>query len=359
MQTMEMIVNVGLFIGGLALLVRGSDYLIQSATTLAKSFGVSDLLIGLTIVAIGTSLPEVMASLAASAAGGADLAFANILGSSITNITLVAGIGALAAPLSTNHIVLDRDTKIMILIGGMLTLMVFNPFAFGMIVIPEAAILLLLLVAYLSFLYWGRTECDRCYQFTIFVDFFLKFKFLTSIRSAIRDPPGVSSSTSEETEPLDKIILPRDVIIMAISAVAVAIGAQWVISGTEYISMASGIKQDVIGFTVISLATSLPEISVSINSARHGFGRLLVGNLVGSNIINIALGLGLVPIIFPGILSVIDAGILLVSFLVLSFIFYYVIRKDWRVTRAEGIGLVTLYLLVQAIFISLAQGVFG
>ncbi|MBD3160214.1 MAG: calcium/sodium antiporter [Candidatus Lokiarchaeota archaeon] len=355
---MEMIVNVGLFIGGLALLVQGSDYLIQSATTLAKSFGISDLLIGLTIVAIGTSLPEVMASLAATAAGGADLAFANIVGSSITNITLVAGIAAIAAPLSTNHIVLDRDTKIMILAGGLLALMIFNPVAFGTIVIPEAAVLLLLLIAYLSFLYWGRTECDRCYQFSIFVDFFLRFKFLTSIREARRNPPGSSTDENNESKGETTKIPLRDVAIIAITAIAVSVGAQWVVTGAQYINSAWGIGEDVIGFTVISLMTSMPEITVSINSARHGFGRLLVGNLVGSNIVNIALGLGLVPLIFPVTFSIMSSGILLAAFLILSLIFYYVIRRDWRVTRAEGIGMVLLYIFIQVIFISISQGAF-
>ncbi|MFO7837695.1 MAG: calcium/sodium antiporter [Candidatus Thorarchaeota archaeon] len=355
---MEMAVNVGLFIGGLAILVSGSDYLIQSATTLAKTFGVSDLLIGLTIVAIGTSLPEIMASLAASAAGGADLAFANILGSSITNITLVTGMAALAAPLSTNHIVLDRDTKIMILTAGLLALMVFNPFAFGMLVIPEAIILLMLLVAYLSFLYWGRNECDQCYQFSVFIDFFLRFKFLTSLRDT-RSHPGSHTDETDKEEHVGKQVPRREVVIIAVSAIAVAIGAQWVVTGAQYINMASGIGEEVIGFTVISLATSLPEMTVSINSAKHGFGRLLVGNLVGSNIINMTLGLGLVPLIFPISFSVIAAGILLVSFLIPSIIFYYVIRKDWRVTKTEGAGLILLYILVQIIVISLSQAAFG
>ena len=107
MQIVEISINIGLFLLGLLLLVHGSDYLIQAATRLAKSLGVSDLLIGLTIVAIGTSLPEIVASAAALIVNKSNLAFANILGSSLTNLTLVVGISAIVAPLATNHIVLD------------------------------------------------------------------------------------------------------------------------------------------------------------------------------------------------------------------------------------------------------------
>jgi cation:H+ antiporter len=361
MQIVEISVNTGLFLFGLLLLVHGSDYLIQAATRLAKSVGVSDLLIGLTIVALGTSLPEIVASVTAIIFGKSNLAFANIIGSSLTNLTFVVGISALVAPLATNHIVLDRDTKIMILIVMILGLLLLNPFTWGYLFLPGAIVLILVLIAYLSFLYWGREECDTCYQFHIFVDFFIRLKFLTSIRK--KDQSSHLASTNQEIKnTLDEkeksnvlsTILSKDLIIMIISALAIALGAQLVINGAEFISLTWGIGDSIIGFTIIALGTSLPEISVSINSARHGFGRLLIGNVVGSNIVNISLGLGLVSLFIPVQIGIVTAALLLSFMLSVSLIFYYVIRKDWRVTRKEGFMLVVIYIIIQISMVYLA-----
>jgi cation:H+ antiporter len=360
MQIVDVSINVGLFFFGLLLLVSGSDYLIQAATRLAKTLGVSDLLIGLTIVSIGTSLPEIVASIAAIVAGKSNLAFANIIGSSLTNLTLVVGISAIAAPLATNHIVLDRDTKIMILVIVVLGLLLLNPFTPGYMYIFGSIILTILLIAYLSFLYWGREECDTCYQFRIFVDFFIRLKFLTSIRrnassSTLKDTETPETGvTSEEPAEFSKTILSRDLVIMIISTISVALGAQFVITGAEYISVTWGIGEGIIGFTLIALSTSLPEISVSINSAKHGFGRLLVGNIVGSNIVNITLGLGFVSLFIPLQVDLFLTTLLLAFIISVSLIFYYVIRKDWRVTRREGVMLLFIFIIIQSLIIYIA-----
>jgi cation:H+ antiporter len=364
MQIVEISINIGLFFFGLLFLVRGSDYLIQASTRLAKSMGVSDLFIGLTIVAIGTSLPEIVSSIAAIIVGKSNLAFANIIGSSLANLTLVVGISAIVAPLATNHIVLDRDTKIMILVVLILGLLIFNPLTFGYISILGSLVLILLLFAYLSFLYWGREECDTCYQFHIFVDFFIRLKFLTSIRSteSVHSSSSVSKKTEtdethetvESQEAISKSLFSKDLLIMVISALSVAFGAQLVITGAEFISTTWGIGESVIGFSLIALSTSLPEISVSINSARHGFGRLLIGNVVGSNIVNISLGLGLASVFIPLQVDIFLAGLLLLFMISVSLVFYYVIRKDWRVTRREGIVLFFLYAMIQGVMLTLA-----
>ena len=367
MQIVDIILNLGLFTGGLALLVRGSDYLIQYATDIAKRFDVSDLLIGLTIVAIGTSLPEVLAAVAALLFGRANLAFSNIIGSSLTNLTLIVGISAIVAPLATNHIILDRDTKIMILTFIIVVIMLLNPLAFGYISIIESMILILLMIAYLSFLYWGRDECDTCYQFHIFVDFFVRMRFLTTIQGKAEPPPtsrraqkteSVAADEEAEEETRSLLMLKKELAIIAVSLVAVGIGAQWVVTGAEYISLTFGIGESIIGFTIISLGTSLPELSVSINSARHGFGRLLIGNVVGSNIINIAMGLGFAYIFTTAPVQILSSMLQLSLLLLISIIFYYFIRKDWRVTRTEGVFLIVLYLVVQAILIGAVQSSF-
>lgn len=358
MLQIEMILNLGFFVIGLSLLVLGSDYLIQAATALAKRVGVSDLLIGLTIVAIGTSIPEIVASIASISAGKADLALANIAGSSLANMTLIVGISAIVAPLATNHIILERDTKIMIFSFVVLGISLFDPLTPGVIAIWEAAILILIMLTYLTFLHWGRAECDTCYQFNIFVDFFIRLKFLTSLQGKL-EPPKITKheDENEDTEEvqIDKRSSIRDLIIVLVSVAGVALGAQWVVSGSEYLSITFGIGESVIGFTLIAIGTSLPELTVSINSARHGFGRLLIGNVVGSNIINITLGLGLTAIFLYSSYNLL-VSILMVSFLlVISAIFFYFVQHDWRVTRTEGVTLLILYVIVQIVSIFVAQ----
>ncbi|TFG07622.1 calcium/sodium antiporter [Candidatus Thorarchaeota archaeon] len=369
MQEITVLLNLGLFAGGLAILVYGSEHLIQAATRLAKTFGVSDLLIGLTIVAIGTSLPEIVSSLTALAAGKADLAFANVAGSSLTNLTLVVGLSALAAPLATNHIVLDRDTKIMTLSFILLAIMVFDPLTPGIITWWEGGILLVLMIAYLSFLHWGREECDTCYQFSIFVDFFIRLRFITSLRGraplprtsrAAQGGSVVSSERESEGEP-SRIGRQQasDLVIILIAALGVTVGAQWVVSGAEFISLNFGIAESVIGFTLIALGTSLPELTVSLNSARHGFGRLLIGNVVGSNIINITMGLGFANMFFPAATAnLFLAAVLLLLMLGIAPVFYWIIRKDWRVTRREGFVLTFLYFTVLAVLVWASESVF-
>ncbi|MBD3407573.1 MAG: calcium/sodium antiporter [Candidatus Lokiarchaeota archaeon] len=358
MQQIEMILNIGLFVVGLAFLVLGSDYLIQAATGLAKRMGVSDLLIGLTIVAIGTSIPEIVASIASISAGKADLALSNIAGSSLTNMTLIVGISAIVAPLATNHIILERDTKIMIFSFAVLGIALLDPLTPGVIAIWEAAIMLLIMLTYLTFLHWGRAECDTCYQFHIFVDFFVRLKFLTSLQGKLEPPKIVKTEIDvddvQETFEDSKSTF-RDLTIVTISVIAVAIGAQWVVSGAEYLSLTFGIGESVIGFTLIALGTSLPELTVSINSARHGFGRLLIGNVVGSNIMNITLGLGIGAFFFLSSYNFI-VSILMVGFLmVISAIFFYFVQHDWKVTRKEGGVLILLYVIIQLISIYVAQ----
>ncbi len=361
MQILDTFLKLGFFAGGLVLLVRGSDYLIQSATDVAKEFNVSDLLIGLTIVSVGTSLPEVLASIAALLSGKADLAFSNIIGSSLSNLTLIVGISAIVAPLATNHIVLDRDTKIMIFIFIVTTLMILNPLTLGFISIIESFILLTIMIAYLSFLYWGRDECDNCYQFRIFVDFFITMRFLTTIRGKAKPPAASKRAQNLQDEVLegkeekisDRLLaVKRELVIIGVSSIAVAIGAQWLVDGAEYISMAFGIEESIIGFTIIAFGTSLPELSISIKSAKHGYGRLLIGNIVGSNIMNIAMGLGFAYLFASPPVEIYPAILQLSLFFVVSSIFYYFIREDWRVTRREGAILLILYVVVQVILLT-------
>lgn len=364
MQVLGALANIGLLLIGLVMLSQGSEYFVESASKLARSFGVSELFIGLTLVAIGTSLPEIVSSSAAVAFGSPDLAIGNILGSHIANLTLVVGLSAVFAPLASNAVVLERDAKVMILIVLFLGFSMFDPITPGSIVAYEGIILLLLFVVYILFLYEGRSECETCYQFHVFVDYLIRLRFLTTVRGLARKPTPRNSSVLEasvqETESAQNLNqsrhgLRRDMLIIPISALFVVAGAQFVIQGATYISYAWGISEGVIGLTVIALGTSLPEIMVSVNSARKGFGRLLIGNVIGSNIVNITLGFGFVVLLVPAAIELLTGAMLIGLSLLISAIFYYIIKKDWRVTKREGVFLLVAYVISQILLATILQ----
>ncbi|MFW9909933.1 MAG: calcium/sodium antiporter [Candidatus Thorarchaeota archaeon] len=357
MQLEFIVLNIGIFLFGLALLIFGSDVFVESASELARNLGVSELFIGLTIVSIGTSLPEIVSSSAAVLAGKPQLAFTNIIGSTIINVTLIIGISALISPLASNAVVIDRDAKVMILVVASLAVFMFDPLTPGFIAIWEAGFLILLFFAYLSFLITRQEECESCYQFHVFVDYLIKLHFLTSLRGLFPKPRDTKKRNDIEAASDDSKRFPlRQSITVIVSALFIVLGAQLVVAGADFITITWGIQEGVIGLVIIALGTSLPELTVSVNSARRGFGRLLIGNVIGSNIVNITLGLGIVSLFVPTVLLLVLGNIVLMAFaLLVSLIFFYVIRRDWRVTRGEGILLLVLFIVAQIIAIYFEQ----
>jgi cation:H+ antiporter len=141
-----------------------------------------------------------------------------------------------------------------------------------------------------------------------------------------------------------------------ISAFAIVFGAQLVVTGSDFLTLSFGIQEGVIGFVIIAIGTSLPELTVSINSAKRGFGRLLIGNVIGSNIVNITLGLGIVSFFIPVQILLIPGNIVMIGLTFsIALVFFYVIRRDWRVTRLEGILLVIMFIFAQMLIIFLEQ----
>ncbi|MHA2142347.1 MAG: calcium/sodium antiporter [Candidatus Thorarchaeota archaeon] len=366
---MTLIMNLGIFILGLALLIYGSDVFVESASRFAKGIGVSELFIGLTIVAIGTSLPEIVSSSTALLAGKSQLAFGNVIGSTLTNLTLIVGVSAVISPLASNAIVIERDAKVMILIIGVLAVTLLDPITPGTIVFWEAGILLLLFFAYLSFLFTGKEDCESCYQFRVFVDYLIRLRFLTSLRGLTTVPSRLSKRNHQQqmqqqvqvqqqvvSSDVQESSLSKDAFQIVASAIFIVLGAFFVVTGSDFITTTWGIQESVIGLAVIALATSLPELTVSMNSAKRGFGRLLIGNVIGSNIVNVTLGLGIVSLFIPSNIGLtIGIGLIIAFAVGVSLIFFYVIRKDWRVTKTEGLMLLLLFIVSQVVLVFFSQ----
>ena len=292
-----------LLIIGFVLLIKGADFFVEGSSSLARFLKIPSVIIGLTIVAMGTSAPEASVSINAALAGNNDIAVSNIIGSNIFNGLIVVGICAFMAVFKTNRDILKRDMPVNILITAILCVMIAD----GRLSRLEGILLLSGMIFYI----------------------------VNMIFSALKTR---SSCPDEKSMPLYKSL-----IFIAGGLVAVIFGGNLVVNNASQIAVSFGVSQNFIGLTIVAIGTSLPELVTSIVATRKGDSGLALGNAIGSNIFNILFILGMSATISPlHILSesVIDCAILLVSGILL-FVFAYT-RKSMN--RTEGAICVLSYI---------------
>ncbi|MBQ8269885.1 MAG: calcium/sodium antiporter [Bacteroidaceae bacterium] len=317
-----MILSVFYFVAGLALVILGADWLTKGASGLARRFRISELVIGLTIVAMGTSLPEFVISVGAAVKGNSGIALGNIVGSNIFNGLFILGVAALITPIRFSAKMQSREIPFNLL----------------------ASIAVLLVSG--SMLVGGAPgEYITRYGGLILLCFFAVF---------LRYTFTIEGDGSEEE---DVELLPTGKILLYIvgGLAGLILGGNIFVDGATDIALALGLSEAVIGITIVSAGSSLPELAVSVNAARKGNAAIALGNVIGSNIFNIFFILGssaaITPILLDGFSSV-DYYVLLAS----SLLIYIVTRFGGRsvITRFEGGVLVaayvayTAYLLVNA-----------
>ena len=258
-----------LLVAGFVLLIKGANLLVDGASSVAKRIGISSLVIGLTVVAFGTSAPELIVSVLASLKNNTDIAIGNVLGSNIANILLILGISALIFPLTVK-----RNT-------------VWKEIPFSLLTVLVAAIMANdILLDKSSFS--GLTRSDGL----VFLCFFIIFFYYTfSISKA--DP-----SESDKIE-IKKNSVPVSLLKITIGMVALTLGGKWIVDSAVDIASSFGISQAIIGLTVVAIGTSLPELATSAVAAFKKNTDIAVGNIVGSNIFNILLILGISSLINP------------------------------------------------------------
>ena len=292
-----------LLIIGFVLLIKGADFFVEGSSSLARFLKIPSVIIGLTIVAMGTSAPEASVSINAALAGNNDIAVSNIIGSNIFNGLVVVGICAFISGFKTNKDILKRDMPVNILITAILCVMIAD----GRLTRLEGILLLSGMIFYI----------------------------VNMIFSALKTR---SSCPDEKSMPLYKSL-----IFIAGGLVAVIFGGNLVVNNASQIAVSFGVSQNFIGLTIVAIGTSLPELVTSIVATRKGDSGLALGNAIGSNIFNILFILGMSATISPlHILSesVIDCAILLVSGILL-FVFAYT-RKSMN--RTEGAICVLSYI---------------
>lgn len=260
-----------LFIVGIGLLLKGADFLVDGASSLAKKYSVPTLVIGLTVVAFGTSVPELVVNILAAARGASDVAFGNIIGSNLINILLILGITAVVRPLRVQHSTVWKEI----------------PFAL-------LAVLVLLAFANLEVLDQLTVQSLLRAEGIVLLLFFVVFLYYVFARA---------QHTGEQVEDRRLAIHQRSssaVTLMILGGLAALfVGGKWVVDGAVALATAVGMSEYVISLTIVALGTSLPELVTSVVAARKGDSDLAVGNVVGSNIFNVFWILGVTAIIAP------------------------------------------------------------
>ena len=255
---MSIVLSLLALIIGFLLLVKGSDFFVDGAAGIAGKFGIPQIVIGLTIVAMGTSAPEVAVSITAAFQGSADITIGNIVGSNILNILIILGIASAITSIAIQKNTIRIEIPFMILISVVLFIMGLD----GVITKIDGGILILLFIAYLTYLF-------------------------ISSKKAKENPP-------EQVEPRKIYIL---ILFLLGGLIAVVIGSKLVVYGATKIAEAIGVSERFIGLTVVALGTSLPELFTSVTAARKGNADIAIGNIVGSNIFNILFVVGITSLI--------------------------------------------------------------
>lgn len=305
--------SIVLFIVGLTLLVIGSNWLIDGASSLARRFKISNLVIGLTIVAFGTSTPELVVSLVASFKGSTDIAIGNIVGSNIFNILMILGATAMVAPIAIKSTTTWKEIPFSILAVIVMGLLANDYLIDGYINIDGSP----------------KSEISRIDGMVLLCFFliFLAYTFaLAKHKEETIEAPGKTVS------------LPKSIVFIFLGLAGLFFGGKFLVDGAIDIARIMGLSEEVIGLTIVAAGTSMPELVTSVMAAFKKNSDIAIGNIVGSNIFNIFLVLGLSatirPIPFDYLNSNLDLLVLLFSSLLMfSFIF---IGKGRRINRIQG-----------------------
>jgi len=295
---------------GLVLLYFGAEGLVRGSSSLALRLGLSPLVVGLTVVAFGTSSPELVVSLKAALDGQGAISVGNVVGSNICNIGLILGLCAMITPIATNSQIIRVDIPIMLGITAVALFVLAN----GHLGRPEGILLFALLLAYIFF----------------------------SVRLARRRPADALSAEFGEEVKISKRGLAVDLLMVAGGLILLVFGARFLVDGAVIIARAFGWSEALIGLTIVAIGTSLPELATSLVAAVKKETDIAVGNIVGSNIFNLLGILGITAIVHP-----LQAdGVGMVDFAVMaafSLVLWPMAFHQQRITRPEGAALLAGY----------------
>ncbi|MBQ9017589.1 calcium/sodium antiporter [Candidatus Saccharibacteria bacterium] len=303
---MDMFLQILLLVVGFVILIKGADWLVDGASSVASNFKVSKQLIGLTIVAFGTGAPELAVSISSMISGNTDMLLGNVMGSNIINILLLIGVAALISPIKISRGTISKELPLLLLVSVGLVLLFLDKTISGseenLITRGDGLVLVLFFAVFLYYI-------------------------VAMIRRS-------RSETKVVEKPKWK--LPLSFLFVVLGLVGVVAGSQFVVSSASYIASEMGISDRIIALTVVAFGTSLPELVTTITAARRHENELLVGNIIGSNIFNICIVLGLPVAVFGGIrpesFEMLDVIMMVMS----AALLWIVARKGSPISKKEG-----------------------
>lgn len=314
-----LIVSIIKLVIGFVLLVKGADLFVDGSSSVAKKFHIPSVVIGLTIVAFGTSAPELAVSMSAALKGSNDIAIGNVVGSNIFNTLVVLGASAAITPIAVEKGIIKKDYPLSIFAAVLLAILSLD-ILFGADAMTISRVDgIILLVCFAFFLY-------------------------STIKSAL------SGKTEVEEEEIKNIPIWKSLLFIGIGLAGIVWGGDLSVEGAKEIARFFGLSEALIGLTIVAFGTSLPELVTSVIAAKKGESDIAVGNVVGSNIFNVFLIIGTSAAILPMNVSssyVFDM-VMLVATMVIPFIF---IAKTKKVSRTQGLVMIASYIVYTAYLI--------
>jgi cation:H+ antiporter len=309
------LVDALLFLVGLTSLTLGADWLVTGASRVAEHRGISPLLVGLTVVAFGTSAPELVVSTTAVLEGKAGIAVGNVMGSTVANVGLIVGLGAMVRPINVHRQLLQREAPLMVLVLAAVMVFASN----GVIGFLDALILMGGFIVYMLYLIrWGKSETET----------------------------GQFQAARIEAHASDKGFIRRPYlnwIRVAFGTALLLAGASWMIDSAAKIAVAYRVPEEVVGATMVAVGTSLPELASTIAAAARGLGDIAIGNVIGSNIFNLGLVLGTAGLISPLYLSSATVATQVVPAMIFCLVLIPLAYTGEKVSRWEGLLLLSGY----------------
>ncbi len=303
------------FVGGLVLLVKGADWLVHGAGSIAEGAGISKLVVGLTVVAFGTSTPELAATIGASLKPGAQgLVVGAVVGSNIANMALILGVSALMGRLVCDRTVVYRELPIMLVVMGIGTAAMLG----GSITRLEGAGMFALLILYILHQY-------------------------TASRRARLVEREAAAGIEDKPERASKGWWFKQLAYVGVGVIGLTVGAELLVRGSVTVASALGVPEFIIGLTMVAFGTSLPELATSIRAAMRGHNELAIGNVIGSNVFNVLGVLGLTSAIFGA--QVPEAAMQRDVWVMLGFglLLLPLMRVGWCLSKPSGVALSVLY----------------
>ncbi len=308
-----MLVDIILLVVGFVVLIKGADLFVDGASNVALNFKVSKMLIGLTIVAFGTSAPEFAVSVKGLLSNSGDIVLGNVIGSNILNILLILGVSAIIHPLVVKNNTVKKELPITLLITSLFAVLlsdnIFDKKLTNSFTRGDGIVLILFFLVFIYYL-------------------------ITLMRNKVEE------EKDKEVMPLFKAIM-----FTLVGLISIIIGSNFVVDSASALAKAIGISERIISLTIIALGTSLPELVTSVTATKKGEYDIAIGNVVGSNIFNIGIVIGLPVALLGGIGTIAFSYVDLIVMIATALMLFVFSRNDYKISRREGICFLLVFVV--------------